>query len=564
MSFIYDDKRLVQSLIDAAEKHVEKFGQQRRPQPGGAAPIERQWPGDRPEVIPTYEIAQKLLYRLQRDLGDQDAPAAGAPIGVEGVDPSQPGTKLPTALPKDLRTLGDFLQWASANKITWQGKRFAWTPAEVQANQDKPNDPTQKAWEFTSYRTDRNDRRVDRTPETVPAYADKTGLIAYLSFLRDSPDAQNNKVLAFMLATLIGEANAYLRIAGEQVIDPRHKPGQQTDINPETIVDVIPDPMELDKWNAGIDEHPFQTSTDTLRQLRVKHLADAGAFQAWFRNRNVKVVTPATKDQPAKTAVMGATASDGDPCLAIHVLYKRAAYLKQVAAGDDGTVTNYSKAVALYLQQVTTFGRNYQKDGKPCAVVTPGVQGDQPGQQPGQGQQQPGQVTPQVMGKIVMALPLLARSVDFNRINVFFEQYTAMIPDTRIQGMGTLAGDAMNQINQMMANPIPGWDLYAGPETVAHSLKNAPQQYDSFCGNLRKIVEQTKMAIQTFYDTYMVPRDPTKPDGGQTPEMRQWAAYVKNQLAVAQDNEMRIDALLDQRNQVIHTNYKPHSQTYRR
>lgn len=556
MSFIYDDKRLVQSLIDAAEKHVEKFGQ-RRPQQGGAAPIEQQWPGDRPEVIPTYEIAQKLLYRLQRDLGDQDAPSAGAPIGVEGMDPSQPGANLPTALPKDLRTLGDFLQWAAKNKITWQGKRFAWTPEEVQANRDKPEDPTQKAWEFTSYRTDRNDRRVDRTPATVPAYADKAGLIAYLSFLRDSPDAQNNKVLAFMLATLIGEANSYLRVAGEQTIDPRHKPGAQADINPETVVDVIPDPMELDKWNAGIDEHPFQTNTNTLQQLRVKHLTDAGAFQAWFRNRNVKVVTPAGKNQPAKSTVMGATASDGDPCLAIHILYKRAAYLKQVAAGDDGTVTNYSKAVALYLQQITTFGRNYQKDGKPCAVTQPGTQGEQPGQQPGQQQGGGGKVDPQQLNSIIMLMPLLARSVDFNRIIQFFNEYARVVPDSQITAMQTEAVGAINEINQrLLAHPVPGWDLYAGPQTVATSLTNAPQQYDSFVGNLRKVVDETEKAINAFYNAYIIPRDPVS---GRSAFSSQQEAFVANQLRIARDNKMRIDNIGDQRSQVIQTNYRPHS-----
>ncbi|MGE3319980.1 MAG: hypothetical protein AB7I18_11865 [Candidatus Berkiella sp.] len=453
MSFIYDNNKLIESLVEAAQKDLNKFGQQKR-QLDTSDP----W-ADNKAAVPTYEIAQKLLFNLQRDLGDATAPAAGAPIGIEGADPNKPQT-VPTALPKDLRTLGDFLQWAAANKITWEGKRFAWTPEEVEAKRDQPDDPTQKAWEFTSMRSNRDDRRVDRKPETVPAYADKDGLISYLSYLRDSEDAKTNRVLAFMLATLIGEANSYLRVAGEKTIDTRHKPGAKVDIDPETIVDVIPNPMSLDQWNAGVDEHPFQTNRDVANQLRVKDLLDQGRFQAWFRNRNVKVKVPVqpvkgqqpNQQQQMQEKVISATASDGDPCLAIHILYKRANYLRSVAVGDDATVPNYSKAAALYLQQVTAFGKNYNgADGKPCAVITPGTSTTTP-TQPGQSSQSgQNQTSKALLNNIVNLLPLRRDMIDFMAIENFFKSYEKLLSVDESPRYNALA-QAMHNARQAMAN----------------------------------------------------------------------------------------------------------------
>lgn len=502
MSFIYENDQLILSLLEAGEKSIQKQAQNTT----AREPTEKE---NIVASIPDYELALKLLYNLQRDLGDPDAPAAGVPIGVEG----NPTANI-TANTANFRTLGDFLKWATDNKLTWKGKRFAWNQAEVDAKRDSPDDPTQKAWVFTSLPFDRNNRNVNRQPQATTAYADKDALVEYLAALRDSPDAQKNKVLQFMLATLIGEANGYLRIAGEKPISTRATDKPQDSLNPRLVIDVAPSVLSLETVNEGIDNHPFQNvNPDSENALTVTDLRDEGAFKAWLRNRKVKVTIPAVGKQPAKTLIAGATDSNGDPCLAVHVLYKRALQLRNVATGDDQEVPNYSKAVSLYLQAVTNFGKTLVgKDGKSCAVLTPGTsdivgpQQSTPGSGVG-GAAKP--VTPQMLNDVVQYMPLNLNSINLNDMDAFFRAYEKVVDNT-----GSSAEQAVKELHaqfntarQNLAKPMIAarydFPLIGGADAVVRWLRDPSNSYSSFVQNLLVALEAVLGAISLFYNSYV-------------------------------------------------------------
>ena len=549
MSFIFENKKLIQTLVEVGDEAIQKQAQNART---NAA------------LVSDYELAQKLLFKLQRELGDPQAPAAGMPLGVEG---GAATTNL-TANTADFRTLGDFLNWAAQKKLTWKGKRFAWNQLEVDTNRNQSEDPTEKAWVFTSMSFDRNDRSVDRQPKTVSAYADKDVLVEFLSALRDSQEARNNKVLSFMLSSLIGEVNRYLRSAGQKTIDPKPSAKPQDSLNSDLIVDFVPDILDLEKPYERLDKRPFQNiSPNSDNALTVEDLKDESTFKAWLRDKKVKVTIPSQGNQSTK--VVGVADPEGDPCLAVHILYRRALYLNSFAAAYDKGAPNYSKAVALYLQSVINFGKTFfDKDGKPCSVVSPGSDSSQqPGQQSGQQSgQQPGQQSGKDLSQfkehldnIVRAMPLRLEGLSIDRIQRFFQTYESFLQGANSTEAQTISGAAravmnyITSINTMLKIPKTFFPLPdARADDVVTWLHNPAQQYIVFLTALRKILIITKDAISDFYARYALPSNAGDTKSSLNSQQLDIIRYqVIGPSSIYQDNLRWINQLLDQSSRVV-------------
>jgi hypothetical protein len=100
MSFIYDDKKLLEGLLVSGINDLVKKG----------APPAKPTPVD----FPAYHVADALNVQLQRQMGTPGAPPKGIPLGVPtGVDA--------TATTDNLRTLGDFILWCANKKLIWEG-----------------------------------------------------------------------------------------------------------------------------------------------------------------------------------------------------------------------------------------------------------------------------------------------------------------------------------------------------------------------------------------------------------------------------------------------------------
>lgn len=367
MSFIFEDNNLLNKLLKVADRI--KLADEVR---------------INPESLVGYEAATRLLYKLQSDLGDENAPKAGAPVGSE----SQLRPEDSKLMVANLRTLGDFINWISQNKITWDGKRIAWTPQERQAN---PGDPDiSNSWSFSSMSFDRDDRRAfDRKVNTTEAYANKERLVNYLTYLRDSEDAKTKDVFRFMIGSLIGELNGYLRTKGEPAVDtsPKKEEDKRSILDPNLIIDVFPSVFDPEKPLENLNNHPFIGNKDEANWLQFKDIESSGAFSNWLRNRKVKI----NKDGAASEVM--ALDTGVDPCMSIHAIYKRAFELSNISKGDDSLIKNYTKGVAAYLAAIQEYGRAYiGADGKACAVTKPGS-GTEPGKKE-PGKEEPGKTVP--------------------------------------------------------------------------------------------------------------------------------------------------------------------------
>lgn len=481
MSFIFEDKRLLEELLKKA---------QATPSNAPATP-----PPVTPDTLSGYEAAKKLLFGLQRDLGDVAAPDAGAPISTEG----EPNPQLLKSFPKNVRSIGDFLVWAANAKLTWNGKRIAWLPEEI--DQEPITPEKQQAWIFQSYPTDRNDRSIDRKPKNVTAYADKDNLIAYLSYLRDTPEVQTNEVAKFMVGSIIGQANSYLRMKGEQPIDTKTPDKPKDALDPTMIVDVFPAVLDPANPKEGLNNHPYtgylSAKKDELNWLQVSDLKDQASFYAWLRNRQIKYYKP---DKSGAFLTIGLLDVNNDKCIGIHAIYQRALELKGIAPGDDKFVSGYSRGAALYLDAVTNFGRQLTGlDGKPCAVISAGTQNAQavqPGTTPATG------YDPNAARNVVANLPLRVEILDFNKIRQFFEAYKHMNPNAD-QWANPAYTSMAAALDLMLPQAAPDGriNLMAGADEVLRWLKPpAPgkSNYIPFLNQLSAVLDSVGGALRSF------------------------------------------------------------------
>ena len=402
MSFIFQDRNLLEQLIKAAQS-----------KPGIQVT---------PETISGYQAATRMLYKLQDALGDPNAPKAAAPLSSEyRLDPEEGQLKV-----ANLRTLGDFINWAAERAITWGGKRIAWTPAE--RNSDMENPEVAKAWAFTSYTPDRS-RQLNREPDRIDAYANKEGLASYLAFLRDSKEAKENNVFSFMIGSLIAELNRYLRIKGETPVAIRTTtPG--TTIDPKLIIDVVPTLLDLNNPFEWLDERPFTGNKRESNWLQYIDIQTLQNFSNWLRERKVK------NSKGEEVPVMD---TNGDPCIALQVLYRRAVRLSEISKGES---ENYINAVNEYINKIKEYSKSFTKDGVSCDVTsagtgagrgrsgtggTDGTDGTEGGGR-GRGRGGPGSGTgtggtdqrkSEIIRQIASLYPLDASGVSFEKISAF-------------------------------------------------------------------------------------------------------------------------------------------------
>jgi hypothetical protein len=227
MSFIKEDKELMTILMGLGAADIMKSAQTQVATS----------PADYNSVA--YRIAVPLLVNLQREIRAPGAPPKEVPLGTETAN-AQPQDLAATVT--NLRTLGDFIQWAADKKLTWNGKRFAWKAEEKSI-------VPENAWSFTSYKQDRTQRVAEsRQPQTVSAYALEPELAEYLAYLRDVP-AKDNKVLQVMLGKIIGELNVYLEDKGGQTIETKRKKDVAEDPNQMVVVDgFASEVLDLNNW----------------------------------------------------------------------------------------------------------------------------------------------------------------------------------------------------------------------------------------------------------------------------------------------------------------------------
>jgi hypothetical protein len=462
MSFIFDDDILISKLIQAGNRDLIKSAAN-----GKIA----------------LRMAEPLLVRLQRQINPDAFPQV-APIGIE-----PGGGAVPQATTENLRTLGDFLQWAAANKITWNGKRIAWNTNET---------PPEGAWTFNVYKTDRRSRDLTtRQPQLITAYASKPELLAYLIYLRDN-EGKKNKVLQVMLSKIIGQVNEFLTSAGEETIETRSKQLGRGDFDPNAVVDAFMS-NEIDPANPMDGAEGYPLFVDLPKKLTMRDLSNENAFMAWLSTMR------------QKGSSFGLLNPKSDPCPVIHVLYQRARYLANVARAKENIKPGYTKMAEFYLKTIQEYGSRVKgPDGKSCAVTTAGTtmqMGGGTSPFDGASGAEGGKVSQQIINRIVSTLPLDIDNIDFVRIRTFFSLYNQIVSSAnrgQLEAAITTANQAMDTASRLS---------FTGNQQNFRFTRNAQEfaaQVKQPAGNnamtvlhaLQQVIIEAGRAIGMFYSEY--------------------------------------------------------------
>ncbi len=359
MSFIYDDKKLIRTLCDIGNSNIIKKA--KLPGVGSPTPSGTLMPGapGYPLILPisgeAETVAKALLINLQRSIDPANAvpKVQSIPLGTPEGNPVQ-------AKVENFRTLGDFLQWAAKNKLTWAGKRFAWDESEEKAAQ------AERAAVFTSYPTNRADRDpVTRKTNDVKAYALPGPIRDYLSYILKT-DAVNNDTLRVMLQGVIRELNSKLTSftpIPDKITDLGLPYSQTSGVDSRMVVDGFLDNI-LDPNDPlkGLDRAPNFDASPV--KLTLGDLDSYDRLLDWLKRRN-------TKDKAGKTVPVEGRI-DSDPCAVIHMLYQRAKALYN-KKDTFRFLKNYDKAIERYVQAIESYGPRFKNpQGQACAVTSPG------------------------------------------------------------------------------------------------------------------------------------------------------------------------------------------------
>ena len=321
MSFILNDKQLRDLLVSLGAKDISKFAQSKDPK----TLIN----------VEAYSLANKLLQDLQSQL------SPGTLSNVGTTNPNKFGADFSI---KNARNIGDFVNWIADNKLTWNGKPFAW-----KANES--NIAPKDAWVFSAYTAVR-DRDAASQLKTDVAYASKNELVQFIMALRDTEENKNNPVMQAAIGALIDQINKAV-------------PGTIDSKTPAVVQ--FKDDTVVDGFNGNVlytnnpylglsgNEAPLFEGSNT--KLTYANIKSPSALQDWLNNIRI--------DQ------YGVLDQKGNVCEAFHILFLRARYLSERAVGYEKQVPGYAQLAKKYMDTVVQLGQTFHgPDGKACPVTT--------------------------------------------------------------------------------------------------------------------------------------------------------------------------------------------------
>lgn len=524
MSFIFEDDKLIEQLISSATNFNMKFAQTA----AGTDPNSAFLAGQTANLQRVYDLANRLAIDLQRKLNDDTAPPAKPPVSSALNADSNLNIS-------NVRTLGDFIGWLADNKMTWNGKRFAWRKDgtfDAAQNQYVPGEDEKealnsKAYLFQSLPLNRNFREAGtRQPENIENYALKPELTSYLSYLRDKEvpkvleqDAIQGKVFEVVVKNLIGELNKLMPVK-ERLPVKAKGPGSEVSFDPGTIVDALPDStIVLDANNRdmrGLEQAPF-VYTNARAPLRISDLENQGRFSEWVSYMRIK------KQDGSVVNVMDP--NNGDPCSVLYVLYSRALYLKNIAIGKEEVKPGYSKMVEKYMNAVLEFGKNFRdpKTQGACAITAPGVTGtkddvaikpDDKNKTTGVGSQESYNANiVRMLPRFIDALPLDLDDISFDRINTFFRlleglyNYNNLDSERRTEFFKSKIADAKSamEATREFVNPnisvFPVRNIRVGVVNSWLKQDKKPELV-RFINSLQTVLTETQLVIKAFEGAY--------------------------------------------------------------
>ena len=470
MSSIFDDKKLLESLIKSAVEHEVKFNK------FGQIAAD-------PNINAEYKNYLNLTQRLANQLEQVYLPKAKDPNAMGDV-----GAKGEAGLGvADLNSVGNFFQALSQNEVTVGGERIVYHGGETP--------PDRRKWlpvdaERSVLMTETMDEQGNRHALEGAYYVNKELLKQYVTTLaattskEQDPEAQ--RFMKTMLGSLIERINNIFRM--KLSVDYKE---------PEKKMDPA---TELTRFPQTLDYKRY--SEDGPRPLTWGDIQSADAIKDWVGRNNIGVVIEGRKGGP-----LAVNHPEFDFCVVARTIYAKATWLARSKPDPD-------KTIAAFVQQITKVGPTLQgPDGKACTLGG-ASQSDQPGQpgQPGA----PGAAKPvsqQQLHSIVQYMPLTLEAINFQRISAFFRAYEQVASATgssqyaALQGYKNTFNQAYTDVKNLTLTPMDVFSLYGGADTVVKWLK--PPQNDRYVPFVQKLsvaLDAAKNAIQLFYSSYVQAR----------------------------------------------------------
>lgn len=461
MSFLHD-KNIYIPLIET----LLKEGQAATPAPVKLDPI---------------AVAKKLVNRLTREL-------TNAPEPINLASPKDLELKV-----DNLQSLGSLLKWLSINQVTLNGARIAYTGDEQKALPEEEKD------KLSPVSINESRDTITRKWNSVDYHANLDLLINYVSYLQQKASSMvksnddQGKVLEVMVGKLIDQIKAI-------------KPDAKLDRKPKSTPDKpndIPDETPIDDFNRKLFDLKSPTASRGPNILTAKDIKSRANLNAWLQtNPEAEVAMYDAKGQ--QTAVK--FSDDGaDHCVVLNVLYLRAKKWSELAKTPDE-----EKKYAFYLKKIQEIGPTFTGlDGKACSITgtataTPGAGTAEPGK-PGAAKP----ISPEIINKIVKFMPLNEYNINFDRIELFFNEYLPVInnnPQAGAEASKKAINDARTAMNDAKRATIQGNTIYSmneDPKLYA-SLVQPPayQRYYPLLAALDRVIVSTSTVISYFYSQY--------------------------------------------------------------
>lgn len=388
MSFIYDDKKLIEELIKSAQDFESKFVKKSQV----TAPVSQQSKAD------YFNLAKKLVSNLEASL-------TPSPNDVSTLsDNPQPLTV------NNANSLGNFLNFVADNQIVVGGKRVAYKKGDASKPQGNEYLPINGDMSSVVDMGDQGDN--------AEFYVSKDLISKYLLSLQDLAQKNKNDILKIMVGKLIENVNGQLKT---NIVKDTN-----TAVNPDTTLTSFPEVLDP------------TSNADGPKMLMFKDIQSPEALKSWVNSNQIAVKY---EDQAGKSVVV----KTNDPkvafdwCVVIRTINNKAKLLLQ----NFSTTQELKALYQSFVNQVTKISGSFQgPDGKSCNLGVTGLT-----QPSGEGQDglqnvsynpndpnskgRPGFNTNKEkdqLNALMNVLPYQSEMIDFNLFKAFAETYLKIDP----------------------------------------------------------------------------------------------------------------------------------------
>lgn len=456
MSFIFKDQGLISQLLQSGAGYELQFTKK-----GQAATQAEQQAGL------DYANLQTLLKNLQQQ------------INPSAMDQDDTWIGLPPIKSSNMDSLGDFVEWLSANGI----KNVVVPVAE---GQGKPGEG------FFMAKVEPGTKIVVPMVQNDPSarevfWINMDALKQYLTYLLDVTkkliDAGKPNVLfSVQLSKLIQDANKHLF---------------QTPMSEQYQV-TVPDNTQLDTLPNPLD--PKNQDGQGTIPLFYKDLKSGGDFNSFCKKSGIGWTD--------KKLTMNNAPDKFDVCGALNVLFYRATYLDRTSSNDPVPNTKLTEK-QLYSTYLSAVQKLAQSMNCRLSAGGGGAGGGASGGGAGEGASSGAQVQA-ALGHILSAggAPLSLDSIDFNRINSYFEQLSQIIGNSpamaSVPGIIQSTKEMMQQASGATQNKLTVFGLGVSPQTFANYIGGPTpgQTYLPLIRVLDQIVDNVASSLTALRGAY--------------------------------------------------------------